>query len=144
MKLSLSQLFILAGIALAAMELILGVSAGFDLVLIGSILVISGLIGVFTANYLVALVLAIGLCGIYILIGRHYLQRKLNHFHKSMSVDRLITQVGIVTASIKPHHPGMVKIEDEQWRASSDLELAIDTKVTINHIEGVTLHVTKT
>ena len=64
---TIPQLFVIAGLLLVLAELLVGIQSGFDLVLIGSILVISGFVGMFTGSTPLMLVLATALSILYIL-----------------------------------------------------------------------------
>ncbi len=55
---TIPQLFVIVGLLLALAELLVGIQTGFDLVLIGSILFVSGFVGMLTNSVPLMLVLA--------------------------------------------------------------------------------------
>jgi len=59
------------------------------------------------------------------------------------NIDKLIGQKAVVVRSITPDTAGLVRINDEDWRASSDDVLFEKDKCTVDSVEGVTLLVSK-
>lgn len=135
-------LLIIAGLILVLLELFMGIEAGFDLVLIGSILIISGIAGNFTSPT-VAFILAAFLSLVYIAFGRKIVKQKLTVKTKDTNIDRLIGQKGIVLKPINQHQSGSLTIDDETWRAGSSDSLAKGEQAEVVSIEGVTLQVKK-
>lgn len=140
---NLNEIIIILGLLLAALELLLGIPAGFDLVLTGSILVVAGIVGSVFSSFTVTLVVAIILAVFYIVYGRSLIRQKLIIATKGTNVDKLIGSRGVVIRSITPETAGMVRIEDEDWRASSDEVLYEKDKIEVLSISGVTLKVKK-
>jgi len=140
---TLPQLFVITGLILLFTELAIGLQAGFDLVLIGSILILSGIIGLLIGNQLLMLIVASILSLAYILIGRNLIRQKITIITKKTNIDKLIGSTGIVIRSITPDTPGLIRVNDEDWRASSDQILYDKDKVKIVAIEGVTVLVKK-
>ena len=140
---NLNQSFIVVGLLIALLELLMGGVAGFDLVLVGTILILGGLVGgVFGSTYVtlgVSIVLGIA----YLWFGRAFLRKKMVVITKRTNIDKLIGQRGLVVRSITPDTAGMVRLEDEDWRASSEEVLFEKDKVEVESIEGVTLKVKK-
>lgn len=124
-------------------ELILGIQTGFDLLLIGSILVVSGFLGVLTGNELLMLVVAIGLSILYIAVGRKRIRQRITTITKKTNIDKLMGATATVVRQINPDTAGMVRIDDERWRASADEVLYEGDVVTIEAIDGVTVIVRK-
>ena len=143
LPLTLPQLVIIAGFMFVLAELFIGIEAGFDLVLIGSILIISGFTGIFTTSILVTLVVASILAIVYIAYGRQRIRQRITVITHKTNIDKLIGQKGIVIRSITPDTPGLVRVKDEDWRATSEDVLYEKDHITVNSIEGVTIHVTK-
>lgn len=135
-------LLIIAGLILVLLELFIGIEAGFDLVLIGSILIISGIAGNFISPT-VALILAAFLSVVYIAFGRKIVKQKLTVKTKDTNIDRLIGKKGLVLKPINQHQSGSLIIDDETWRASSFDSLEKDAQAEVISIEGVTLQVKK-
>jgi len=80
---------------------------------------------------------------VYLWFGRALLKQKLIIVTKHTNIDKLIGKTGIVIRSITPDTPGLVRVDDEDWRASSEDILYEKDKVTVELIEGVTLIVKK-
>lgn len=61
------------------------------------------------------------------------------------NADRVIGNVGIVTAAISPNEIGEVKVINQMWRAfnKEGLEFEIGEKVSVDGIEGIKLIVSK-
>lgn len=141
-NLTIPQIIVVLGLILIFAELFIGVQSGFDLVIIGSILILSGLLG--TASSLsVTLIMATVLVVAYFIFGRKTIKSRLIITTKKTNIDKLIGKTGVVIRSITPDTPGLVRLDDEDWRATSETTLLEKDKVTIESIEGVTLKVNK-
>lgn len=140
---TIPQLFVIAGLLLVLAELLVGIQSGFDLVLIGSILVISGFVGMFTGSTPLMLVLATALSILYIAVGRNKIRQKITTVTKKTNIDKLIGANGVVVRSVTPDTAGLVRVNDEDWRASAEEILYEREAVTVEGIEGVTLIVRK-
>lgn len=139
----LPQIFVVLGLLMILAELVLGIQTGFDLLLIGSILVISGFAGILTGSELLMLILAIGLSVLYIAVGRKKIKQKITTVTKKTNVDKLMGATATVERDINPDTAGMVRIDDERWRASADEVLYVGDVVTIEAVDGVTVIVRK-
>jgi len=139
-----SQAVIIMGLLLIFSELFIGVDAGMDLVAIGSTLIIGGFAGILTGNFTVTLVVSSVLAAAYIFYGRSVVKKKIIVLTHKTNIDKLIGKKGVVIRSITPDTAGMVRLDDEDWRATSDEVLYEKDSVTVTGIEGVGLVVTKT
>ncbi len=139
----LPQIFVVIGLLMILAELILGIQTGFDLLLIGSIMVISGFAGILTGSELLMLVMAIGLSVLYIAVGRKRIRQKITSAPKKTNIDRLVGSTATVERGINPDTAGIVRVDDEKWRASAEEVLYEGDTVTIEAIEGVTVIVRK-
>ncbi len=140
---TIPQLFVIAGLLLVLAELLVGIQSGFDLVLIGSILVMSGFVGMFTGSTPLMLILATALSILYIAVGRNKIRQKITIVTKKTNIDKLIGSSGVVVRSVTPDTAGLVRVNDEDWRASAEEILYERDAVTVEGIEGVTLIVRK-
>lgn len=123
-------------------ELILGVATGFDLFLIGIILLISGGVGlVFSLSAAGSLSLAAVLCLVYVAFGRQFIKTRLALPHRNTNTDALVGKTGLVVKPVTPHHPGQIKIDGELWRAQSSVSLASGQTIVVKSVAGVTLEV---
>lgn len=68
---------VLVGIGLLAIliELVIGLYSAFDLVIVGSALVIGGFVGYFTNSFVIGIIIASIVCFIYFLLIRNYLRK---------------------------------------------------------------------
>jgi len=139
---TIPQLFVIAGLLLILAELLVGIQAGFDLVLIGSILVVSGLVGMLTSVPLM-LILATVLSILYIAVGRNKIRQKVAVVTKKTNIDKLVGSTGTVVRSVTPDTAGLVRVNDEDWRASAEEILYERDAIVVEGIEGVTLIVSK-
>lgn len=139
----LPQIFIVIGLLLVLLELVVGIESGLDLVLIGSVLLISGFVGLVLGSIPVMLVLAIGLSVLYIAVGRRKLRHRMSVGTNRTNVDRLLGAPATVVREISPEKAGMVRMDDETWRAIADEILYESDVVTVESVEGVTLRVRK-
>ncbi len=140
---TIPQLFVIVGLLMVLAELLVGIQTGFDLVLIGSILVISGFAGIFTGSTALMLILATVLSVLYIAVGRNKIRQKITTVTKKTNIDKLIGATATVVRSVTPDTAGLVRVNDEDWRASADEILYDRETVIIEGIEGVTLIVRK-
>ena len=140
---TIPQLFVIVGLLLALAELLVGIQTGFDLVLIGSILFVSGFVGMLTNSVPLMLVLATVLSIVYIAVGRNKIRQKITTVTKKTNIDKLIGATGTVVRSVTPDTPGLVRVNDEDWRASAEEILYERDVIIVEGIEGVTLIVRK-
>jgi len=140
---TIPQLFVIAGLLLVLAELLVGIQSGFDLVLIGSIMIVSGFVGMFTGSTALMLVLATVLSILYIAVGRNRIRQKITTITKKTNIDKLIGAGGVVVRSITPDTPGLVRVDDEDWRASAEEIIYERDNIIVESIEGVTLRVRK-
>ncbi len=138
--LTIPQLIVIVGLIMLIAELLIGIDTGFDLVLIGSILIIAGFLGIYT-NTNTTLVAAILLSIFYITYGRNRIKQKITVLTHKTNIDKLIGQTGICIRSITPDTAGIIRLNDEDWRASAQTTIFEKDKVIIEAIEGVTLAV---
>jgi membrane protein implicated in regulation of membrane protease activity len=136
-----NMLFVLIGLGLVAVELIVGVQTGFDLVLLGTSLIFGGLVGNWMDSWQAGLGISLLLTIGYMIVGRKFVKSKLAITSKETNIDQLIGKEGLVVKDIVKHSSGQVKVGTETWRAVSDQEIKKGTKVKIQSIEGVTLKV---
>ena len=140
---TLPHVFVVIGLLMVLAELVLGIQTGFDLLVIGSIMVISGFVGLLTGSELIMLVLAIGLSILYIAIGRKRIRRKITTVAKKTNIDRVVGSTGTVVRDINPTTAGIVRVDDEQWRAAAEEVLYEGDPIIIEAIDGVTVLVRK-
>lgn len=136
-----NYLLVILGIVAIAVEIILGAATGFDLLVIGIILIISGGTGLVTTNFSFALILVTVLSLLYVFIGRRFIKNKLSVATTKTSVESLVGSKAVVTKTITSHKAGQVKVDGEIWRATAHTAIEPGATVMINSISGVTLDV---
>ncbi|HAP37692.1 hypothetical protein A2574_00040 [Candidatus Shapirobacteria bacterium RIFOXYD1_FULL_38_32] len=140
---SLTQMLVMLGMVLILAELIVGIQTGFDLVLIGSILIIGGFGGIWLDSLTVALVMSAFLSFLYIFWGRKIVKQKVVVMSHNTNIDKLHGKTGVIIRTVTSDTAGMVRLDDEDWRAVSDELIYEKEKVKIKSIEGVSLIVEK-
>lgn len=138
---NLYQVVILIGIALIILELILGAASGFDLFLLGVILIISGSIGLMAGSIPLMLVLVMTLSLAYIFLGRRFIRSRLSITTTQTNVEALIGKEAVVFKAIPQHGAGQIKVNGEIWRAEAVDAIETGEKVIIRSVSGVTFHV---
>lgn len=144
MMLNLNWLLIVAGALMVLIEAALGGFAGFDLVLLGSSLIVGGGIGLVLGNLTAGIVTASALCLIYIAAGRRWVRARLKRPGVPTNVDAVVGVRAVVVQRIAEHEPGQVKVRDEVWRArpiAGGGPFEAGTEVTVDGVDGVTLTV---
>lgn len=141
MQLDTNYGLIIFGIILIAIEVILGAALGFELLIIGVILLVSGGIGIISGSVPFALTSAVVFTLVYIIAGRRYIRNTFNIDTKNTNTDNIIGKKARVVKHIEAGKPGQIKIDGEIWRASSKNTHDIDAEVTIESVSGVTVHV---
>jgi membrane protein implicated in regulation of membrane protease activity len=141
--LSIPEILILIGIFAIVTELFIGIEEGFDFVLIGTSLILGGFFGVLADNVVLSLVISSILSALYIFVGRNAIRQKVYVLTHKTNIDKLVGKSATVVRTITPDTAGMVRLDDEDWRANSDEVIYERDKVKILSIEGVTLNVTK-
>ena len=143
LTITIPQIFVVLGLLMVLAELVLGIQTGFDLLLIGSIMVVSGFVGIFTGSETLMLLLAVGLSVLYIAVGRKRIRRKITTVTTKTNIDKLVGSTGTVVRGIDPDTAGIIRVNDEEWRASAEEVLYERDTVVIEAIEGVTVIVRK-
>lgn len=138
-NITLPQVFVIGGLLMILAELIVGIDTGFDLLLIGSILVVSGLIGSLVGGIGLTLILAIAMTLLYIFLFRSKVKARITVATSKTNIDKLIGATGTVVRRIAPDSAGIVRVNDEEWRASADEIIYESDTVVVNAIEGVTV-----
>lgn len=145
MSIDWSWVLVLAGAVLVLAEVLLGGFAGFDLVLIGSAFVLGGVAGLVTKSPGIAYTTAAVLGVVYIAVGRRMVRERLAVSRSHVSnVDAVLGREGVVQQRVGAHEPGLVKVDDEVWRAlpvSGAGPFETGARITVASVDGVTLQV---
>ncbi len=134
---------IIAGIIAIAAEIIMGAATGFELLIVGLALIVSGGIGLAFQSVIVALGSFIVLIAAYLVMGRSMIKQSIGIATRKTNVDALIGKKALVTKPITPTQPGNISIDGEVWRATTDTDktFAKDETITIASVSGVTVSV---
>jgi membrane protein implicated in regulation of membrane protease activity len=136
--------FIGVGLLLASLELIAGVETGFDLVVIGSVFIIGGLVTFPFHSWVSTVVITSVICVAYVAVGRRYIHRWTATRAEKTNIDAIIGRKGIVLQSIVKYTDGRVKIGNQQWRARAEENIKEGDEVVVAGVSGATLIVNKT
>jgi membrane protein implicated in regulation of membrane protease activity len=141
---SLNWILIVVGAVLILLEVLLGAISGFDFLLIGSAILLGGLLGLVTKSAALGVAAAGVLALIYVFLGRKKIRAKLGRPHLPSNTDALLGHEARVTEPIGPERAGRIRFEGEEWRAlpvRTGETLAAGTRVRIERIDGVTVYV---
>jgi membrane protein implicated in regulation of membrane protease activity len=123
------------------------VAAGFDLLFIGSIFIIGGLVTWPFHSAVVTLVVTSVICVAYVAVGRRYVHRWTAVRKEKSNIDAIIGRRGIVLKSIAKYADGQIKIDNQRWRARAEEDIEEDIKegdeVVVTSVSGSTLIVEK-
>lgn len=131
------------GLLLILIELFLGVNTGLDMVFIGSAFILGGLVTWPVHSWAVSLITTLGICILYLALGRRFVHRWTATRKERTNVDSMIDRKGFVLVNISPGVPGLVKVGNEEWRAISDTLIEKGEFIIVKSITGVTLNVEK-
>ena len=119
------------------------VAAGFDLLFIGSIFIIGGLVTWPFHSAVVTLVVTSIICVAYVAIGRRYVHRWTAVKKEKSNIDAIIGRRGIVLKSIAKYADGQVKIDNQRWRARAEEDIKEGDEIIVTSVSGSTLIVEK-
>lgn len=135
--------FVIVGLVLVLLEVLGGADTSFDLVFVGSALMIGGLAGRLSDSWLVAVIVTCATSVAYIAIGRRYIHKRMAIKKERTNIDAIIGRKGIVLKSIAKHADGLAKIDNERWRARAEEHIKKGEQVVVTDVSGVTLIVEK-
>ena len=136
-------IFVGVGVALVALEFLVGIETGFELVSIGTTFTLGGIVAWPLDSWLVAVIVTAVLCLVYLTIARKYIRRWVQIRMTPTNVDAVIGRSGVVVKDIARNTPGRVRVGTEEWRASAEEEITEGAEITITGVRGTTLIVTK-
>jgi len=133
--------FVIVGILLFVIEVF---QPGFLIAVPGTVFIVLGILlsfGVVEGMLLLPIGLAVGLASLY---GTMHLYQSLAppDTPSEMSIETLVGETGIVTKEVVANERmGKVKINMEEFRAASEENIAVGTKVKVTKAEGITVTV---
>ncbi len=136
-------IFVIIGLAFIILELLVGVDTGYDLVFLGSALIIGGLITWPFYSWIITLIVTAAICAVYVVLGRKYINRWRLTKEEKTNIDTIINKKGIVLRNISKNSFGLVKIDNEKWRARASEDIKPGEEVVVTGIKGVTITVEK-
>ena len=136
-------IFVIAGLVLVLLELVVGVETGFDLVVIGSVFILGGLVTWPFHSWLLTVIVTVVLCVAYMAIGRRYVHRWTQVKQEKTNIDAIIGRRGIVLQNIARNVEGRVRVGYEEWRARAEEDISEGEEIVVNSVSGVTLIVEK-
>lgn len=142
----LNWILIVVGAIMILIEVVLGAISGFDFLLLGSAILLGGLLGVLTGNGLVGLAAAGVLSLIYVFLGRSRIRNRLRRPSLPSNTDALMNKTVTVVEPISRDRAGRVRAEGEEWlaRLADESQDPIESgqRVRVSRIDGVTVYVT--
>lgn len=142
MRDSWNWILIIGGALLVLLEVILGAATGFDFLLIGSAVLLGGVLGLVTDSAALGAATAGVLALVYVAIGRRHVRARLRRRGVESNAGALIGRTVSVVEAIRSGQPGRISVDGEEWRAqaSTSLPAAIEVgqDVRIVRIDGVT------
>lgn len=135
--------FVIVGLLFVLLELIVGVEAGLDLVVIGSAFILGGLVTWPFHSWLLTVIVTSIICVAYVALGRRYVHRWTMVSKAKTNIDTIIGRQGIVLRSIAKNVDGSVKVGNEQWRARAADGIKEGEEIVVTSVSGVTLIVEK-
>lgn len=136
-------LLIVLGIGLLLLEIkvpsfgVLGIGGIVSLVA-GAVLLTTEIPGL-RINFAAILPVAIGTGGLVLLLGR--LAMRAQQQRPVTGAEGLVGERGRALTAIDAHGTGQVAVHGEIWRATSDQSIAVDTKIRVVALDGLTLTV---
>ncbi|MFC2062922.1 NfeD family protein [Chloroflexota bacterium] len=137
------SIFIGIGLLLILLELFIGIETGLDLVFLGSAFIIGGLSTWPFFSWVLTLIVTLVICIAYLVIGRRYVHRWTATRKERTNIDAIIGKNGIVLQSLTPGVNGVVKVDNEEWRARAEESIAKGEVIVVIAISGITLNVEK-
>lgn len=136
-------IFMGVGVALVALEFLVGIETGFELVSIGTAFVLGGVVAWPLNNWVVAVIVTAVLCFLYITVARRYIRRWVQVRTTPTNVDAVIGRSGVVIKNIAKNNPGRARVGAEEWRASAEEDIGEGVEITVTGVRGATLLVVK-
>ena len=96
----INWILIIVGAVLVLLEVLLGAISGFDFLLLGSAILLGGVLGIFTGNGVVGLAAAGVLSLLYVFVGRKRIRNRLKRPSLPSNTDALIGRTAIVSEAI--------------------------------------------
>ena len=138
---SINWILIILGAALVLMEVLLGAVSGFDFLLIGSAVLVGGILGIVTGSPAIGVAVAGLLSLAYVFLGRKRIRARLRRPGLPSNTDVLLGRTVLVSEPIAHDRAGRIKYEGEEWRAMAegDAPIGAGSSVRVVRIEGVTV-----
>jgi membrane protein implicated in regulation of membrane protease activity len=141
----INWILIIVGAVLVLLEVLLGAISGFDFLLLGSAILLGGVLGLFAGNGIVGLAAGGVLSLLYVFVGRKKIRNRLKRPSLLSNTDALIGRTVLVSETITGDRPGRIRCEGEEWRAhiagSHEGPFEVGRKVVVSRIDGVTAFV---
>lgn len=142
---SLNWVLVVLGALLVLLEVVLGAISGFDFLLIGTAMLVGGLLGLATNSVVAGTATAGVLALAYVFFGRRRIRDRLSRRNTPTNTDAILGREARVVEPITPEHAGRVNIDGEVWRAQlangSEDTLEEGRTVRVERIDGVTVYV---
>jgi membrane protein implicated in regulation of membrane protease activity len=145
---STNWILVILGAVMILAEVLLGAISGFDFLLLGSAILLGGVLGLVTGSTVLGVAAAGVLSLLYVAVGRRHIKARLGRHDIPTNTDALLGKTMRVVEAIGPGHAGRVKYEGDEWRAEADspglAPLEPGRNVRVVRIDGVTVYVVPT
>ena len=145
---AINWILVIVGAVLVLIEIILGAVTGFDLVLIGSAVMLGGILGLLVKSATLGTAAAGLLALLYVFVGRKRIRSRLARPGMSSNTDAILGKTARVVETITADRPGRIKFEGDEWRAALDRPesgtIDLGQTVRVVRIDGVTAFVEAT
>lgn len=142
---AINWILVIAGAVLVLIEVILGAVTGFDLVLIGSALMLGGVLGLLSKSAMLGTAAAGLLALLYVFVGRKRIRSRFARPGMPSNTDAILGQTAKVVEPITAERAGRIKFEGDEWRAAlahpDRGTIEVGQNVRIARIDGVTAFV---
>lgn len=142
---TVNWILIVVGAVLILVEIVLGAMMGFDFLLIGSAVLLGGVLGLLFGSASVGLAAAGVLAVAYVAVGRRGIRKRFRRRGLPSNTDALLGKTVLVAERITADRPGRIKHEGEEWRAhvesSTRAPLEVGARAIVTRIDGVTAYV---
>ncbi|MDM7914444.1 MAG: NfeD family protein [Candidatus Eisenbacteria bacterium] len=138
-------LLVIAGAVLILIEVVLGAVTGFDFLLIGSAILLGGVLGLLTKSAAIGVAAGGILSLLYVFAGRRRIRNRWGRGGLATNTDAILGKTVQVVETISSDRPGRIRTEGEEWRACLDAgvrgPIEPGSRARVTRIDGVTLYV---
>lgn len=95
----------------------------------------------YVVNVSIQIAIFVVVSTISLLLTKKFVSKIRTRKPERTNLDRVIGEVGIVTADVSKLEPGEVKVDGKRWSTVANKNIKVGSRVKILSIDGVKLHV---